>query len=121
MSFASLTDDGFRRDADEWAFKRKHGVEVQMLTAGEARRLEPALGPTVVRGVLTPQWSHINDPKLLVDRLRAWLQANRGVSIVSGEVSRLQADNGRPSVVLRDERLPDTLHLGGPAGARKVP
>lgn len=99
------TDDGFRRDADEWAFKKKHGIEVQMLRADEARTLEPALGPIVVRGVLTPQWSHINDPKLLVDRLRTWLQANRGVAVVSGEVTRLGADNGRPSVVLRDGRL----------------
>jgi D-amino-acid dehydrogenase len=99
------TDDGFRRDADEWAFKKKHGVEVQMLRADEARTLEPSLGPIVVRGVLTPQWSHINDPKLLVDRLRTWLQANRGVAVVSGKVSRLGADNGRPSVVLRDGRF----------------
>ncbi len=98
------TEDGFGRDADEWAFKRKHGIEVQVLTGDEARALEPALGPIVVRGVLTPQWSHIDDPKLLVDRLRTWLQANRGVSIVGGEVSRLQAENGRPSVVLRDGR-----------------
>jgi len=58
-----------------------------------------------VRGVLTPQWSHINDPKLLVDRLRTWLQANRGVTIVTGEVSRLQSDNGHPSAVLRDGRV----------------
>ena len=44
-----------------------------MLTADEARALEPALGPIVVRGVLTPQWSHINDPKFsagLVENFR---------------------------------------------------
>jgi D-amino-acid dehydrogenase len=98
------TEDGFRRDADEWAFKRKHGVEVQMLSANEARALEPALGPIVVRGVLTPQWSHINDPKLLVDRLRTWLEANCGVTIVTGEVGRLLIDNGRPWIVLNDRK-----------------
>jgi D-amino-acid dehydrogenase len=98
------TKAGFQREADEWAFKQKHGVEVQMLSAADARALEPALGPNVVRGVLTPQWSHINDPKRLVDRLRAWLQDNRGVSVVSGEVGRLFVDNGRPQVVLHDSR-----------------
>ena len=98
------TEDGFRRDADEWAFKRKHGVEVQMLSADEARALEPALGPIVVRGVLTPNWSHINDPKLLVDRLRIWLERNRGVTIVTGEAHRLFIDNGRPWIVLNDRR-----------------
>jgi D-amino-acid dehydrogenase len=98
------TEDGFRRDVDEWAFKRKHGIEVKMLSADEARALEPALGPIVVRGVLTPNWSHINDPKLLVDRLRTWLERNRGVTIVSGEVSRLFIDSGRPWIVLNDRK-----------------
>jgi D-amino-acid dehydrogenase len=100
------TEEGFKRDADEWKFKAEHGIEIRMLTADEARALEPALGAIVVRGVLTPQWSHINDPKLLVDRLRAWLPANRGVTVVSGEVRRLHADNGRPAVVaLRNGQL----------------
>ena len=98
------TEDGFRRDADEWAFKRKHGIEVEMLSADEARAVEPALGPIVVRGVLTPNWSHVNDPKLLVDRLRTWLEANRGVTIVGGEVSHLFIDSGRPWIVLDDRK-----------------
>ena len=98
------TEEGFRRDAEQWAFKRKHGVEVHMLTADEARALEPALGPIVVRGVLTPQWSHINDPKQLVDRLRTWLEENRRVTIVAREVNRLFVDNGRPWIVLNDRK-----------------
>jgi D-amino-acid dehydrogenase len=96
------TDAGFERDADEWGFKRKHGVEAEMLTADEARTLEPALGPIVVRGVLTPNWSHLNDPRFLVDRLRTWLEAHRGVTIVTGEVRRLKIDNDRPAIVLSD-------------------
>jgi D-amino-acid dehydrogenase len=98
------TEAGFQHDADEWAFKRKHGIEVKMLTADDARALEPALGPIVVRGVLTPQWSHINDPKLLVDRLRTWLEADRGVTIVTGDVHRLFIDNCRPWVVLNNQK-----------------
>jgi D-amino-acid dehydrogenase len=111
------TEAGFRRDADEWAFKRKHGIEVQMLTADEARALEPALGPIVARGVLTPQWSHINNPKLLVDHLRAWLETKRGVSVVAGEVSRLFVDNRRPSVALKDRKSLSADYVIVAAGA----
>jgi D-amino-acid dehydrogenase len=99
------SEAGFRRDAEEWAFKKKHGIEVEMLSAADARALEPALGPIVARGVLTPQWSHVNDPKLLVDRLRTWLQDNRGVRIVSGDVGRILVDSGRPWVVLSDGKM----------------
>jgi D-amino-acid dehydrogenase len=99
------TDAGFKRDADEWAFKRKHGIELQVLTADEARALEPALGPIIARGVLTPSWSHINDPRLLVDCLRTWLEANRGVSVVTGEVESLKIANGSPAAVLNDGRV----------------
>jgi glycine/D-amino acid oxidase-like deaminating enzyme len=106
------TENGFQRDAEEWALKRKHGVEVQTLTAGEARALEPALGPIIARGVLTPQWSHINDPRLLVDRLRTWLEATRGVTIFSGDVSRLAIDSGRSHVERRAEPLRRLRHRG---------
>jgi D-amino-acid dehydrogenase len=98
-------ETSFQRDADEWAFKRRHGIEVQMLNAEQTRALEPALGPIVTRGVLTPQWSHINDPKLLVDRLRTWLEAHRRVTILTGEAVRLGTDKSRPSAVLGDGRI----------------
>jgi D-amino-acid dehydrogenase len=99
------SEAGFQADAEEWAFKRKHGVETTMLTADEARALEPALGPIVARGVLTPQWSHINDPKRLVDCLRIWLEARRGVTVLAGDAVRLAVDNDHPSVALSDGRL----------------
>jgi D-amino-acid dehydrogenase len=80
------SDAGYRRDAAEWACKRSHGVEIQELTGAQARHMEPALGPRVQRAVFTPQWSHVNDPKRLVQGLREWL-AGRGVAIHRGEVS----------------------------------
>jgi D-amino-acid dehydrogenase len=84
------SEAGFHRDAAEWALKRAHGIVVEELTAEQARALEPALGPIVKRGVFTPQWSDVNDPKRLTDRLRVWLQAN-GVAIVAGHVTSLTA------------------------------
>jgi D-amino-acid dehydrogenase len=84
------SDAGYRRDAAEWACKRSHGIEVQDLTGAQARDMEPALGPRVHRAVFTPQWSHVNDPKRMVQRLREWL-AGQGVAIHRGEVSDIES------------------------------
>lgn len=79
------SQQGYERDAQEWACKRAHGIIVEDLTGAEARALEPALGPLVHRAVFTPQWSHVNDPKRIVLGVRDWLRA-RDVPIVRGEV-----------------------------------
>jgi D-amino-acid dehydrogenase len=86
------TEAGFRRDASEWDCKRTCGVVAEEVTAAEARRMEPALGPRVVRAVYTPQWSHINDPRQLLQGLRNWL-TSRGVVISRGEVLRIGSDS----------------------------
>ena len=82
------SEAGFRRDAGEWALKRLHGVEIEELSAEAARDMEPALGPIVRRGVFTPQWSHVGDPRRLVVGLRRHV-LSRGVEIIAGEVTRL--------------------------------
>lgn len=99
------SERGYRKDATDWECKRSYGIVVQNITASEARELEPALGCRVHRAVLTPQWSHVSDPKKVVDRLRQWL-VTHGVSMVRGEV--YQVDRGVGST--------QVLHLKG--GAR---
>jgi D-amino-acid dehydrogenase len=96
------SDVGYRRDAAEWACKRSHGIQIQELTGEEARHMEPALGPRVQRAVLTPQWSHVNDPKRLVQGLRTWL-AGRGVVVHRGEVSDITSSSSASplTIVLR--------------------
>ena len=84
------TEAGFRRDFDEWALKRTHDIQLEELSGTEVRKLEPALGPIVHRAIFTPQWSHIRDPKHLVDSLRRSLQM-RGVKIVVGDVHDISA------------------------------
>ena len=79
------TEEGFRRDAAEWACKRSLGVEALEITAPEARNMEPALGPRTQRAVFTPQWSHVSDPRNIVDAVRHWLM-QRGVTLQKGEV-----------------------------------
>ena len=109
------SEAGYRRDGAEWALKRSLGIETQEISGEEARRMEPALGPIVQRGILTPQWGHVSDPKRIVDGVRRWLQAN-GVEFVRGEVSSV-AVSGAPAVVLTDGRRLEAAKLVVAAGA----
>ncbi len=67
------TEEGYRRAMPEWELKRRLGVVTEDLTGDQAREMEPALGDCVTRAVFTPQWSHVSDPKQIVDGLRKWL------------------------------------------------
>jgi D-amino-acid dehydrogenase len=94
------TEQGYRRDAAEWACKRARGIQVEELSVAEARLMEPALGTLVSRALFTPQWSIVRNPKRLADRLREYLLRS-GVVIRRAEVLRLVATSGpRPSVQL---------------------
>ncbi len=98
------TAAGFRRDAREWNVKRFHGIDAQDISGHDARSMEPALGPLVYCAVFTPQWSHINDPKRMVDAMRN-LVRQRGAQIVTGEVRHVVANSSRSvSVELADGR-----------------
>jgi D-amino-acid dehydrogenase len=94
------SEQGFGSDAAEWAFKRDHGIAIKNLTGKEAREMEPALGMIVRRAVFTPQWSHINDPKRMVDCLREWLRI-RGVTFITGNVIGISDPGGMPQVSLQ--------------------
>lgn len=94
--------EAFERDRADWAFKRACGIDTEPLDRAGVLAMEPALGPAVECGVFTPQWSHVNDPKHLVNALRGWLQA-RGVGIVPGSVADIQGD-GPVTVKLADGR-----------------
>src|SRR3954452_17132699 len=51
-------------------FRRSLGLEGEELSARECRRLEPALAPRVLRGVLAPGDHHV-DPRALLAALRS--------------------------------------------------
>ncbi len=98
----------YDRDAAEWALKRHHGIEAQLLQRDELHAMEPALGPRADCGVFTPQWSHVNDPKHLADGLRQWLM-QQGVAVMPGRVTGIA---GEPPLV--------QLHGGGELAAAAV-
>jgi D-amino-acid dehydrogenase len=92
------SEEGYRRDASEWACKRARGVLARDLTAAEARELEPALGPIVYRAVFTPQWSHVGDPRRIAFGLRDWL-LGRGVEFRRGDVQHITQGSARDLVL----------------------
>lgn len=85
--------EAFDQDAAQWDLKRACGVEVQTVNDDEAREIEPALGQSITRGVFTPQWSHVKDPKILVNKLRQSLVA-QGLRIQVGEVCGIRPGLG---------------------------
>jgi D-amino-acid dehydrogenase len=90
------SDLGLARDRQSWDLRQRHGIECRMLSGDEARALEPALGPSIRHGVLLPAWSHVSDPRALLDALRASL-VERGITIVTGDAADIAPDG----VVLR--------------------
>ena len=78
------TSEGFARDRAEWDLKRKFGIVAEEISGAEAREREPALGPIVKHAISTPGWAHVDDPKRIVDFLRAYV-AGRGAVIDIGE------------------------------------
>jgi glycine/D-amino acid oxidase-like deaminating enzyme len=92
------TEEGYQRDVPEWDCKRSHGIVAEDVSGEDARRMEPALGPLVHRAVLTPQWSHVSDPKRVVQGMSAWLRKG-GVAIRTGEVRRILPGSTSPLTV----------------------
>ncbi len=80
------TEAGFRADAADRARRRRHGIVFEEISGAQARAMEPALGPAVVRAAFTPQWSHVSDPKRIVDRLREHVVAG-GADLRCAEVT----------------------------------
>ncbi len=85
------TEAGFQADGRYHDIRRRHGILCEEISAETAREMEPALSDSVRYAVFTPQWSHVSDPKRIVDRLRTHLES-RGVTISAGEVTGLETN-----------------------------
>jgi D-amino-acid dehydrogenase len=99
------SEEGFRRDADEWALKRARGIICEDISGDEARQREPALGPIVKRAVFNPQWSYVSDPKHVARATLTWLKQH-GAEIRRSEAHTITPGSTRSlSVQLNGERL----------------
>ena len=111
------SEEALRRDDVEWDIKRRHGVEFEVISGREAIAMEPALAPTIKRAVFAPRWSHLDDPKRLVDALRAWL-SGQGVKVVRKGVANVLPPSGsRAAVALEDGGRMDADRVVVAAGA----
>jgi glycine oxidase len=108
LAEAAGRDPGLRRagtlavagDADEaealerlLAYRVERGLPVERLRPSQARRLEPALAPTVRFALLAPR-DHSVDPRTLVAALREALD-RAGVQRIDGRAERVTHDGER--------------------------
>ncbi|QJP16289.1 FAD-binding oxidoreductase [Starkeya sp. ORNL1] len=82
------TREGFEADRRFYDLRRRYGLVFEEMSGAEAREMEPALSDVVRHALFTPQWSHVSDPKRIVDRLRVNLE-QRGVPMLAGEMAAL--------------------------------
>jgi glycine oxidase len=131
---AELGDTGLRRhgtlavarDGDEaealermLAFRRGLGLAVERLRPSQARRLEPALAPTVRLALDVPGDTSV-DPRRLVAALRVAC-ARAGVTLLAGEVTGLLHDGERAAGLrLADGRTVGAGQVLLATGARAV-
>jgi glycine oxidase len=116
LAAAAGEDPGLRRtgtlavarDADEAAalerlvaYRVERGLPVERLRPSQARRLEPALAPTVRLALLAPD-DHSVDPRRLVAALRAAL-ARAGVPLIDGRVRAVERDGERTTGLALDD------------------
>ena len=75
------TERSFREAAPAYDLRRKHGVAMQEVSAGELREMEPALSNCFHRAILVPGNAHCVDPLRLVKEIFAYFQRRQGRSL----------------------------------------
>ena len=97
----------FRAAQKEAEFRRRHGVQSEIIPAEELRQMEPSLGPGLVGGILYPDTGHCTDPETLSAALASAFrtsggevhrQAVRQITAASGNMVRLVTDDGERMV-----------------------
>ncbi|PVB61840.1 FAD-dependent oxidoreductase [Labrenzia sp. 011] len=91
-----------------WEEQRAHGIAVEELDAGAIRELEPDLSTRAIGGALVPDWTQVDDPKILCLSLADWLKG-QGVDFAVGEIGSLEASGEGCTLHLKSgERIETT-------------
>ena len=85
-------------EAPEREAKKAHGFEMKRISGGEARELEPALGPSVHCGVFHGGWYFLANPGRAVKSIAAEVARNGG-RIIADDVVSLVREGGRVSAL----------------------
>ncbi len=96
--------------------RRRRGVELEELDGDDLRRMEPALGPNVVRGLFQKDTGHTVDPLRLTQALVGSFAANGGV-VVRERVIGFDRDGGTVCGVVTDTEVHNASTVVVAAGA----
>jgi D-amino-acid dehydrogenase len=89
----------YARARGEIELRRRHGIALDELSAGQIADLEPKLARIYHSGILFPSASHLRDPLALVERfVRAFLQ--RGGALIRDAAKAIERD-GEHGVFVR--------------------
>ena len=89
----------FLAEAQERETKKRYGYEMPVLSAGEVRELEPAIGPNIHCGAFHGGWYFVTNPERAVKSIAAEAVKNGG-TIVHDDVVSLEHDGNRVSHLL---------------------
>ena len=93
LMFTFESEAAFATAAGAFDLRRRNGVQMDLLDGNEARQVQPALGPGVVRAFRVADFSHTLDPLRLVQAL-AGLFARRGGRIERAAVRGFETGAG---------------------------
>ncbi len=78
LLFTFESEAAYEGAAYAFDLRRRNGVALDLLDGNEARQVEPALTPNVVRAIRVPNLTHTFDPLRLVQALAASFERNGG-------------------------------------------
>jgi len=91
LMFTFESEEAFRGAEYAFDLRRRNGVGLDLLDGNEARQVQPALSPSVVRAYRVADFSHTLDPLRLVQAL-ADLFRRRGGVFLQGTVRGFETD-----------------------------
>ena len=93
----------FRAEAKERATRKSFGFEMKEVSGGEARELEPALGPQVHRAAFHGGWYFVTNPERVVKTIAADVVRNGG-TILSDDVVSLERGGGSVAALVLKQK-----------------
>lgn len=111
------SEAAFRASSGDWKMRAERGGQMQLLSGGELREIEPELSPAFTHGVLLPEHGFVTNPYRLVRTLaEAFVRA--GGRFERAEVRALHGTRqpGAASVQLHDGRRLPARHVVVTAG-----
>ena len=87
------------KDAYALELRRRHGIDVKILSGDEAREMEPALGPLVKRAAFLPVYAHTVNPLRLTQTLVEQFVRDGGTVVRETVRGFEKKDHGPPRVL----------------------